>query len=305
MDRTDRTLNLDWSGAQYVGGGVYVLDSTHHTGTPSVALRADRGEEQHVILMEKRAFEILTRYREMTLTWREELQEARTDLIRQQALQEALQEVRLALQDIDVHPNPGRLGQPAGISESERKERMKAISLWQPYASLIAAGVKTIETRGWAPPKDLTGQRIAIHAAKAIETSDVRGRERHRLIAAALDDPEWDGSIPRGAVVCTAVLDHTAQVTGPEHNGQVTVAGNGHPVPVDEWGDFSPGRWLWFLRDVEPVDPPVPARGRQGFWNWERRSGTPDAGSDESDETGASGQFRPHPGYSHRQEKRP
>ena len=43
---------------------------------------------------------------------------------------------------------------------------MKTISLWQPYASLIAAGVKTIETRGWAPPKRLMGQRIAIHAAR-------------------------------------------------------------------------------------------------------------------------------------------
>ena len=53
---------------------------------------------------------------------------------------------------------------------------MKTISLWQPYASLIAAGVKTIETRGWAPPKGLMGQRIAIHAARAIETSDVNAQ---------------------------------------------------------------------------------------------------------------------------------
>ena len=278
MDRIDRVLNLDWSEAQCAGGGVYILDSTRRTGVQDVAVRADRGGEQHVILLEKRALEvlarygdmmltrrekraleILARYREMTLTRREEFQEARTDLVRQQALQ-----------DIDVHPNPGRLAQPADISESERKERMKAISLWQPYASLIAAGVKTIETRGWAPPRDLVGERIAIHAAKAIETSDVRGRERHRLIAAALDDPEWDGNVPRGAVVCTAVLDHTALVTGPEHNGQVTVAGT-RWVRTDEWGDFGPGRWLWFLRGVEPVDPPAPARGRQGFWNWERR----------------------------------
>ena len=31
---------------------------------------------------------------------------------------------------------------------------MKAISLWQPWASLVAEGVKTIETRSWAPPKN-------------------------------------------------------------------------------------------------------------------------------------------------------
>ena len=156
---------------------------------------------------------------------------------------------------------------------------MKTISLWQPYASLIAAGVKTIETRGWAPPKGLMGQRVAIHAAKTIETSDVRDRRRHDRIAAALNSPEWDANIPRGAVVCTAILDHAGLVHGAERNGQVTVDGN-RLVAVDEWGDFGPGRWLWFLRDVEPVDPPVPARGHQGFWNWEYPSGTPDTGSD-------------------------
>ena len=146
---------------------------------------------------------------------------------------------------------------------------MKAISLWQPYASLIAAGVKTIETRGWRPPSDLIGQRIAIHAAKAIETSDVRGRRRHDRIAAALNDPEWEKNVPRGAVVCTAILSHAAMVTRLEQDGQMAVL-SGNLVVVDEWGDFNHGRWLWFLRDVEPLDPPVPAIGHQGFWNWER-----------------------------------
>ena len=75
MDRTDRVLNLDWSEAQCAGGGVYVLDSTRRTGTPSVAVRADRGGEQHVILLEKRALEVLARYGEMTLTRQEALQE--------------------------------------------------------------------------------------------------------------------------------------------------------------------------------------------------------------------------------------
>ena len=163
---------------------------------------------------------------------------------------------------------------------------MKTISLWQPYASLIAAGVKTIETRGWAPPKGLMGQRIAIHAAKAFETSDVHDRRRHGRIAAVLNDPEWDKNIPRGAVVCTAILYHAGLVHGAEHNGLVTIDGN-YQITVDAWGDFGPGRWLWFLRDVEPVDPPVPARGHQGFWNWEHEGGTPDAGRDD---TRASGQ---------------
>lgn len=43
---------------------------------------------------------------------------------------------------------------------------MKAVSLWQPWASLIACGAKTIETRSWPAPRTVVGQRIAIHAAK-------------------------------------------------------------------------------------------------------------------------------------------
>ena len=37
---------------------------------------------------------------------------------------------------------------------------------------------------------------------------------------------------------------------------------------IDPWGDFSCGRWLWFLDDVEALPEPVPAVGRQGFWHW-------------------------------------
>ena len=43
---------------------------------------------------------------------------------------------------------------------------MKAITLWQPWASLVALQIKTIETRSWPAPKALIGQRIAIHASK-------------------------------------------------------------------------------------------------------------------------------------------
>ena len=44
---------------------------------------------------------------------------------------------------------------------------MKALSLWQPWASLIAAGVKKVETRHW--PTAYRGP-IAIHAAKRLES---------------------------------------------------------------------------------------------------------------------------------------
>ena len=41
---------------------------------------------------------------------------------------------------------------------------MRAITLHQPWASLIAVGAKTIETRSWKPPQSAIGERLAIHA---------------------------------------------------------------------------------------------------------------------------------------------
>ena len=61
MNQTDRVLGLDWSEAQHAGDGVYVLDASHHTGAPSLAIRTDRGFDQHVILLEQETFLSLVR----------------------------------------------------------------------------------------------------------------------------------------------------------------------------------------------------------------------------------------------------
>lgn len=45
---------------------------------------------------------------------------------------------------------------------------MKAITLWQPWATLIAIGAKRIETRNWRAPASLNGQWIAIHAGASL-----------------------------------------------------------------------------------------------------------------------------------------
>ena len=67
MDLIDRVFNLNWSDAEHAGSVVYVMDATHLTGIPSLAVRSDRGEEHHVILMERTIFKNLTRYGRMLL----------------------------------------------------------------------------------------------------------------------------------------------------------------------------------------------------------------------------------------------
>lgn len=148
-------------------------------------------------------------------------------------------------------------------------EGVKAITLHQPWASFIAAGIKSFETRDWKPPKFLIGKRIAIHAAKKrVDLSNLEWARRNGV----------EDDLPLGAVVCTAILagayqcGHARWRTTCELCAYIdAVDGSlGLPhsaIPHDEFGDFTPGRWAWWLTDIETFDP-IPAKGSQGFWTW-------------------------------------
>lgn len=165
---------------------------------------------------------------------------------------------------------------------------MKALSLWQPWASLIAAGVKTFETRSWAPPAalwpEVIGQRIAIHASSR-RIPLRQGTEAAWLFsispqveakATELFGVDWRITLPRGPVLCTARLAGCYQVRALSGDGETWAvgrvvpnsAGIGEFQPVDPWGDFTVGRWIWWLQDVRAVNPPAPAKGHQKLWSW-------------------------------------
>src|SRR4051794_38411973 len=122
---------------------------------------------------------------------------------------------------------------------------MKAITLHQPYATLIAIGAKRIETRGWR-----TRYRgpLAIHAARSLSPERralcVREPFRTVLQQAGYTDPD---RLPLGAVVATCSL-LACLPTGP-------VAGTRpHALPrigSAEWafGNYAPGRWQWLLEN--------------------------------------------------------
>jgi hypothetical protein len=138
---------------------------------------------------------------------------------------------------------------------------MKAISLHQPWASLIAAGVKVHETRSWAPPPEYVGRRIAIHAA-------ARPVNLHELSGALAGLCEstfgsgWEHRLPRGALVCTAILEAygMTQLLLPSINF------NEGAILDTICGDWSAGRWAWELSEVEKLTPPIPERGHQRWW---------------------------------------
>jgi len=130
---------------------------------------------------------------------------------------------------------------------------VKALTLWEPWASLIAMKRKTAETRSWACPPDNYGRRIAIHAGRRVE---------RELAAYFSVDP-----LP-GYVVATAVLTQCVRVESHTEGFAHcrTIRQNLITVPEDQYGDFSTGRWLWLLEDIAAVPEPFEAVGAQGLW---------------------------------------
>ena len=151
---------------------------------------------------------------------------------------------------------------------------MYAISLWQPWASLIAEGIKVQETRNWAPPKHLIGERIAIHAAKRRLTK-AELRELPSMIHHDMSvryGHFWEEDVPYGAVVATAELGGACRVIGKDKmlglEGRLIYTNEPCRLFSDIYGDYSVGRIIWSLKDIEKLPEPVPAAGKQGFWDW-------------------------------------
>lgn len=135
---------------------------------------------------------------------------------------------------------------------------MKAITLWQPWATLIAIGAKQFETRSWD-----TNYRgpLAIHAAKRpVSRVDVSPAISRALAENGYADYDWS-KLPYGCIVCTVDLVYTL------YTEQAVGSSLFGPLEL-HFGDYTPGRFAWRLDDVQPVDN-VPAVGRQGFWEWQ------------------------------------
>ncbi len=172
---------------------------------------------------------------------------------------------------------------------------MKAISLHQPHASLFAAGLRIYETRSWFPDHGLVGRQIAIHAARYVDKDNIRLAEKllltgndvaAELVRSMVGTPAdlWGqfGKVrmPVGCIVCLIDLKAAFELgdiaEGTFRKGsrvkQIIGGPNKSPpacfsVPHDAFGDFSPGRWAWLLRNPKPLDRPVKMIGKQRFFD--------------------------------------
>ncbi|MDF0553112.1 ASCH domain-containing protein [Kamptonema sp. UHCC 0994] len=140
---------------------------------------------------------------------------------------------------------------------------MKAITLWQPWASLIALGLKRYETRCWAT--NYRG-KLLIHAAKRPidrEGLTIWG-DAHILGNRGIPDPCT--KLPLGAIVAIADLVDCLEVIGDLSKPPI-IAVNKHLQSNVELlcGDWQVGRFAWKLENIRQLAP-IPAKGYQRFW---------------------------------------
>ena len=137
---------------------------------------------------------------------------------------------------------------------------MRAISLWQPWATaLFDPNWKAHETRSWACHANVIGQRVAIHAAaKAVAQNIVPDGVGNVL--ADRYGRDWRSVLPRGAILGSVVITDCRPT-----NRLVDSAKPLHRL--DEWfGDWSPGRFAWRVSDPFILAKPVPWKGKQGWF---------------------------------------
>ncbi len=125
----------------------------------------------------------------------------------------------------------------------------RVITLQEPWASLVAEGIKTIETRSW--PCYQYGS-IFIHASKAlIPQTDERRTELSTLLS---------GSLHYGEIIAECELSNCILID----DSYAKRIEKENPLCF-RCGDFTPGRYAWVLSNIRPIKP-IPIRGKQGIW---------------------------------------
>lgn len=122
---------------------------------------------------------------------------------------------------------------------------MKALTIKQPWASLIIFGGKDIENREWEAPSTLVGRRIAIHSSKKMQQADIDDATALCYDRGLPDFNLKPMDYATGSIIGVVTLKACAR-----HSQS--------PWFVGTWG--------FELADPRPLPRPIPMRGQLGFW---------------------------------------
>ena len=133
---------------------------------------------------------------------------------------------------------------------------MKALSLLQPWASLVVMGIKTIETRSWAT--QYRGE-LLIHAGKSKAGSIFGTEAPFKKYIPDFNKLSFGAII--GKVELTNVLRAETLPYSDEYINRLT-------MEEKAFGDYTEGRYAWILNEPVIFNTPIPARGMLSLWDW-------------------------------------
>lgn len=146
---------------------------------------------------------------------------------------------------------------------------MKAITIIQPWASLIALGEKKIETRSW---KTSYRGPLLIHAGKKREKCFCDKEPFYSVLHS--NGISSSDELSTGVIIAKCNLVDCIKMTGwilkdlrvisaKLEDGQI-ITGN-----ELEFGDYAPGRYAWILDNIEILKEPISAKGKLSLWEYE------------------------------------
>ena len=159
---------------------------------------------------------------------------------------------------------------------------MRALSLTEPWASLVVTGEKKVETRSW---KTAHRGLIAIHAAKGfpayakevIGVSFFKILEKHGIFSPK--DFTFGAIVGVAEIVACLTTDgapffNMSSVNVETINGVTTKSESSSVfykkplpgTPENMFGDYSANRFMWFLENAKRLKTPIPCKGALSLW---------------------------------------
>ncbi len=156
----------------------------------------------------------------------------------------------------------------AGAAPVERLV-IRGLTLTQPWADLVALGAKRIETRSWS-----TSYRglLAIHAATGLGPvggkAGLREICRRPAFAHALRfmPAEYGKDTPPLALGVIVAVARLAKIKATSMALRAEVMAQTITPNEIEFGDYSNGRFAWYLNNIHPVPMGVKCKGALGLW---------------------------------------
>lgn len=147
---------------------------------------------------------------------------------------------------------------------------MKTISIKQPWAWLVAMGIKNIENRTWKCPKKYIGERILIHASGKWD-------DNHREMSRLFTTDQWKSLSDKNQSLMVGGILPTSSIIGSVQIIDCVIKHNS--IWAQQWitkswhngvrgGKYDVQLYNWVLANPIIFPEQIPAKGKLSLWDY-------------------------------------